>query len=231
METPAPRRKVLSWLRSFLTSSVGKKVVMATTGLFLISFLVVHATVNALIFYNDGGRTFTIGAHFMATNPVIRTIEVVLVVGFIVHIIQGLVVWKQNRDARPIRYAVKRNTSPWYSRSMALLGTLLLLFLVVHTRNFWIPNRIHQFVHGEELPLYERMLEKFSQPWELAVYVVGCCLLFWHLLHGFSSAFQSLGLNHPKYNGLIAFSGRAFSVVVPGVLVMMPISIYLGWIR
>ncbi|NVB80764.1 MAG: succinate dehydrogenase cytochrome b subunit [Kofleriaceae bacterium] len=221
----------MNWLGSALTSSVGKKVVMATTGLFLISFLLVHATVNALIFYNDGGETFKVGAHFMGTNPVIRTIEVLLVFGFIVHIVQGLLLWKQNRDARPVRYAVKKHRSPWYSRSMALLGTLLLLFLVVHTSNFWIPNRTNQFVHGDELPLYEMMLEKFSQPAEVIIYVIGCFLLFWHLWHGFRSAFQSLGLNHPKYNGLIAFSGRAFSVVVPGVLVMMPISIYFGWIR
>jgi succinate dehydrogenase / fumarate reductase cytochrome b subunit len=101
----------------------------------------------------------------------------------------------------------------------------------VHTSNFWIPNRTNQFVHGEELPLYEMMLAKFSQPWEVAIYIGGCVSLFWHLLHGFRSAFQSLGWNHPKYNGLIVFSGRAFSVVVPGLLMMMPISIYLGWIR
>lgn len=221
----------MKWLRSFLTSSLGKKVVMATTGLFLISFLVVHASVNALIFYNDGGAAFNIGAHFMGTNPVIRTIEIVLVLGFIVHIIQGLMLWKQNRDARPIGYAIKKNSSTWYSRSMALLGTLLLLFLVVHTSNFWIPNRTHQFVHGEELPLYEMMLEKFSHPLEVGIYSIGCFLLFWHLLHGFPSAFQSLGLNHPKYNGLITFLGTAFSILVPGVMVMMPISMYFGWVR
>lgn len=206
-------------------------MVMATTGLFLISFLVVHASVNALIFYNDGGAAFNIGAHFMGTNPVIRTIEIVLVLGFIVHIIQGLMLWKQNRDARPIGYAIKKNSSTWYSRSMALLGTLLLLFLVVHTSNFWIPNRTHQFVHGEELPLYEMMLEKFSHPLEVGIYSIGCFLLFWHLLHGFPSAFQSLGLNHPKYNGLITFLGTAFSILVPGVMVMMPISMYFGWVR
>lgn len=221
----------MKWLRSFLTSSVGKKVVMAATGLFLISFLLVHASVNALIFYNDGGKTFNVGAHFMGTNPIIRTIEIGLVAGFIIHIVQGLLLWKQNRDARPVGYAVKKNSSPWYSRSMALLGTLLLLFLTVHTSNFWIPNRTNQFVHGEELPLYEMMLEKFSRPLELVIYSIGCFLLFWHLWHGFRSAFQSLGLNHPKYNGLIAFSGYAFSIIVPGVLVMMPISIYFGWIK
>lgn len=206
---------------------------MALTGLFLISFLVVHCAINALIFYNDGGKTFNIGAHFMGTNPIIRTIEIVLVLGFLVHIAQGLWLWKKNRDARPVKYKVTKGAanSTWYSRSMALMGTLILLFLVVHTSNFWIPNRTNQFLHGEELPLYEMMLEKFQHPIEVIIYVLGCFALFWHLLHGFKSAFQSLGLNHKRYNGLIVFTGNAFSVVVPFILAMMPVSIYFGWIR
>lgn len=223
----------MKWFIKFFSSSVGKKVTMSLTGLFLISFLIVHCAINALIFYNDGGKTFNIGAHFMGTNPIIRTIEIVLIVGFLVHIAQGLWLWKKNRDARPVKYKVTKASanSTWYSRSMALMGTLILLFLVLHTSNFWIPNRTHQFLHGEELPLYEMMLEKFQNPIEVIVYVLGCFALFWHLLHGFKSSFQSLGLNHKRYNGLIVFSGNAFSVIVPFILAMMPVSIYFGWIR
>jgi len=223
----------MNWFGKFLKSSIGKKFVMSVTGLFLISFLIVHCTVNALIFYNDGGKTFNIGAHFMGTNPLIRTIEIVLVLGFIVHIIQGLLLWNENRKARPIPYAMSKasENSTWYSRSMALLGTLLLLFLVVHTSNFWIPNRANQLVHGEELPLYEMMLEKFRHPLEVIIYVTGCFLLFWHLLHGFKSAFQSLGLSHRKYDPVISFLGTSFSIIVPLVMAMMPISIYFGWIK
>jgi len=223
---------VMAGFRGFFTSSIGRKVVMATTGLFLISFLIVHCAVNALIFFDDGGKTFNIGAHFMGTNPVIRTIEIVLIVGFLVHIIQGLMIWWQNKKARPVRYAVKKESknSTWYSRSMALLGTLLLLFLIIHTSNFWIPNRTNQFIHGEELPLYEMMLEKFQNPLQVFLYLCGCFLLFWHLLHGFKSAFQSLGMNHPKYNPMILFLGNAFSYVVPFIMAMMPVAIYMSWI-
>lgn len=222
----------MNGFRGFLTSSIGRKVVMATTGLFLISFLIVHCGVNALIFFNDGGETFNIGAHFMGTNPVIRTIEIFLIIGFLIHIIQGLMIWWQNKKARPVGYAISKSSqnSTWYSRSMALLGTFLLLFLIIHTSNFWIPNRTNQFVHGEELPLYEMMLEKFQNPIQVLLYVFGCFLLFWHLLHGFKSAFQSLGMNHPKYNSLVLFSGTAFSYVVPFIMAMMPIAIYFGWI-
>lgn len=222
----------MNGFRGFLTSSIGRKVIMAATGLFLISFLIVHCGVNALIFFNDGGEAFNIGAHFMGTNPIIRTIEIFLIIGFLVHIIQGLMIWWQNKKARPIGYAISKSSqnSTWYSRSMALLGTLLLLFLIIHTSNFWIPNRTNQFVHGEELPLYEMMLEKFQNPLQVLLYVFGCFLLFWHLLHGFKSTFQSLGMNHPKYNSLILFSGTVFSYVVPFIMAMMPVCIYMGWI-
>ena len=223
----------MNWVITFFSSSIGKKFLMAVTGLFLISFLVVHCFVNAMIFYNDGGKTFTYYAHFMATNPVIRTIEIVLVLAFIAHIVQGLWLWKKNRDARPVKYKVSKPAanSKWYSRSMALLGTIILLFLVVHTSNFWIPNRTSQFLHGEELPLYDMMLEKFQHPVEVLIYLVGCFSLFWHLLHGFKSAFQSLGLNHVKYNALIIYTGNTFAILAPCMLAMMPVSIYLHWIR
>ena len=221
----------MNWLLTILTSSIGKKILMALTGLFLISFLIVHASINAMIFYNDGGVTFTHWAHFMATNFIIRTIEIFLVIGFVLHIIQGLVLWMQNRKARGSeRYSVvtQPGNVTWYSRSMTLLGTLILLFLVIHTSNFWIPNRVHQFTTGEELPLYAMMLAVFQKPIEVIIYLVGVGSLFWHLLHGFRSSLQTLGLNHPKYNNFFVASGVIFSVVICLLFAAMPVSIYLG---
>lgn len=223
----------MKWLYAFFISSLGRKFLMALTGLFLISFLVVHAGINALIFYNDGGETFTHWAHFMATNSLIRTLEIVLIIGFLLHIAQGLILWRKNREARgSVRYAVVRPSkqSSWYSRSMTLLGTLILLFLVIHTSNFWIPNRKHQFMTGEELPLYNMLLGTFQSPIEVIIYILGCGSLFWHLLHGFKSSFQSLGLNHPKYNQGIAVAGAIFSVFISVLFALMPISIYFRWI-
>ena len=224
----------MKWLYNFFTSSIGKKILMALTGLFLISFLIVHGAINAMIFYNDGGATFTHWAHFMATNPVIRTLEIVLIVGFLLHIIQGLLLWKQNREARgPVGYQVVHSPkqSTWYSRSMTLLGTLILLFLIVHTSNFWIPNRKHQFITGEELPLYQMMIGTFQNPLEVIIYLLGCFSLYWHLLHGFKSSFQSLGLNHLKYNNAIAVGGTLFSILISLLFALMPISIYFQFIR
>ena len=214
-------------------TSIGKKFFMGITGLFLISFLIIHASINAMIWYNDGGATFSHWGHFMGTNPIIRTLEIGLVIGFIVHIADGLLLWKANHEARPVKYKYNKPSanSKWYSRSMGILGTLILLFLIMHTAHFWIPNRANQFAHGEELPLYSMMLEIFQNPLIVVLYVLGCFSLFWHLLHGFKSAFQSLGLNHAKYNKTIEVTGIAFSVIVPLLFAMMPISIYLGWVK
>jgi succinate dehydrogenase / fumarate reductase cytochrome b subunit len=206
---------------------------MALTGLFLISFLIIHCAIKAMIFFNDGGETFSHWGHFMGTNPIIRTLEIGLVLGFVFHIAQGLLLWKENRAARPVRYKVVTppSNSTWYSRSMGLLGTILLLFLILHTSHFWIPNRTNQFVEGEELPLYKMMFDVFANPVVVILYVLGCISLFWHLLHGFASAFQSLGLNHVKYNGAISFVGTAFSIIVPIIFALMPVAIYFKWVQ
>ena len=102
-------------------SSIGKKLLMGLTGFFLISFLIVHAGINSMIWFMDGGVTFNKWAHFMGTNLIIRTMEMGLVVGFIIHIVDGLLLYKQNRDARPVKYEFDNPTvnSPWYTRSLA----------------------------------------------------------------------------------------------------------------
>ncbi len=206
---------------------------MSLTGLFLISFLVIHVTINGMIWFNDGGKTFSHWGHFMGTNPIIRTLEIGLVLGFLVHIYDGLMLWYENHKARPVKYAYSKASanSKWYSRSMGLLGTIILLFLIMHTSHFWIPNRSNQFATGEELNLYQMMLDIFQNPVVVVLYVLGCFSLFWHLLHGFKSAFQSLGLNHVKYNGIISTLGTAFAIIVPLLFALMPITIFLGLVH
>jgi succinate dehydrogenase / fumarate reductase cytochrome b subunit len=223
---------------ALLKSSIGKKFLMGLTGLFLISFLIVHASINAMIWFNDGGVTFNKYAHFMGTNLIIRTMEIVLFFGLILHVVDGLLLYKANRDARPVKYAFNDEAanSPWYSRSMALLGTLILIFLIVHLGNFWVKTRftgIESFgVDAENQEnLFAVMIAVFANPILVVLYVAGCFSLFWHLLHGFKSAFQTLGLNHTKYNEAILITGIAFSIIVPTVFALMPVSMYLGWVK
>lgn len=221
----------MSWKNAFSTS-VGKKLQMSLTGLFLILFLVVHCYINAQIFYNDGGERFTEAAHFMGTNFVIRTVEIGLFAFLILHIVQGLLLWSKNRSKRTTRYAVSAGnaTSPWYRRSMALLGTLILLFLIVHIPMFWAQNRAAQTFGSGELDLYRMMKDEFQNLWIVIVYVLGCFSLAWHLVHGFYSAFQTLGLAMNKYKGIIKSVGIAFSIIVPLIFALMPVAFYLGWI-
>ncbi len=203
---------------------------MGLSGLFLITFLIVHVGINALVFLGNNGEKFLEAAHFMGTNPLMRTLEIGLVLGFLIHIIDGYYLTYINRKARPQGYfAVNAKvSSPWYSRSMAVLGSLLLIFLIIHAADFWIPNRYNQLTTGEELNLYEKMKLEFQSLPVVILYVLSCISLFWHLLHGFKSSFQSIGINHPKVNGFIEYLGLAFSVIVPFVFAIIPIAFHLG---
>jgi succinate dehydrogenase / fumarate reductase cytochrome b subunit len=223
----------MKWSQLF-TSSIGKKWVMALTGIFLILFLIVHVALNATVWANDGGKMFEAGAHFMGSNIFPRILEVGLIAGFLIHIIQGIVLELQNRRKRKSGYAVSYGNkgSKWYSRSMGLLGTLILIFLIIHLAHFWVPNRSNQgWLLGPEIRLYEEMKTVFQQEWVVIVYVLGCVSLAWHLLHGFQSAFRTLGVSNSKYLSLIQATGYGFSIIVPLVFALMPISFYFGWIN
>ncbi|MEN9961382.1 MAG: hypothetical protein RL045_1635 [Bacteroidota bacterium] len=216
----------MAWLAKSLNSSLGKKLLMAITGLFLISFLLVHCSLNALIFLNDGGAAFNEGAEFMGHNPVIRTMEIVLFAGLLLHIYDGLRLWFENKSKRPVAYAKVDGAanSKWYSRSMGLLGTLLLLFLILHLKHFWYFSRLTAGL--EDHTLYAEMQAVFMNPVVVIVYVLGCISLGYHLLHGFQSAFQSMGWNHPKYTPGVKSVGAFLSIVIPAVFAAMPVAFY-----
>jgi succinate dehydrogenase / fumarate reductase, cytochrome b subunit len=221
----------------FFTSSIGKKFIMSLTGIFLISFLVIHVGVNACIWANDGGQMFNLASHFMGTTVVIRILEVGLFAGLLLHIVQGLVLEIQNRMRRSNGYAVTLGNkgSKWYSRSMGLLGTLLLFFLVMHLSHFWVPSRFTDLptidINGKEVAnQYAEIVRVFQSPLVVTLYVLGCISLMYHLLHGFQSAFRTLGVPNGKYILLIKMVGFGFAVIVSLAFAIMPVSVYLGWV-
>lgn len=215
------------------SSSIGKKLIMGLTGLFLISFLVVHCFLNCFVFIPDGGLMFNIGAHFMATNWIIRAMEVVLMAGLLLHIVQGARLTFQNQAARPVKYTYNDGNanSKWYSRSMGLLGTLLLIFLIVHLSQFWVVSRFTGIpsvdANGHE-DLYAVMKATFTELWVVVLYVLSMISLGYHLLHGFASTFQTMGWNHKKYTPIIKAIGVGFSIIIPLLFAAMPVWIYLG---
>lgn len=209
---------------------------MGVTGLFLITFLLVHCFLNSLIFVNDGGLLFNTGADFMAHNWLIRTMEIVLFLGLILHIVQSLMLTLQNRKARPVPYYKFDGAanSSWYSRSMGLLGTLLLIFLIIHLAHFWVKSRFtglqgHDASGHEDL--YAVMRVVFQSPLVVVIYVLSMISLMYHLMHGFQSAFQTLGLNHKGYTPAIKRTGLVISILIPLLFAAMPVTMYLGLIR
>jgi succinate dehydrogenase / fumarate reductase, cytochrome b subunit len=227
----------MTWKEMF-TSSIGKKLVMGFTGLFLITFLIVHVGINACIFAMDGGVMFNKAAHFMGSTVLIRIAEIGLFLGLILHIVQGLLLTLQNQAKRKSKYIVNAPSanSKWYSRSMGILGTLLLFFLALHLFHFWMKARF-----GGEIPevniantdmhdMYTQMKFTFQELWVVIAYVTGCVALCWHLVHGFHSAFRTVGVSSKKYLVLIQQTGIAFSIVVSLAFAMMPIALHLGWV-
>lgn len=221
---------------NFFTSSIGKKVIMGATGLFLISFLVIHVGINSLIFLdifdpNENGATFNVAADFMAHNPVVRFLEIGLLAGILAHIIQGLVLTIDNRKKRPVKYAVVdgKANSTWYSRSMGLLGTILLLFLVLHMSHFWAPTKVAVFTHQDH-NTFQAVVGVFQKPINVVLYLAGVISLCYHLLHGFQSAFRTFGLVHKKYTPIIKCIGTAYAIIVSVLFALMPISVIAGLI-
>ena len=222
----------MTWKQLF-TSSLGKKYLMGLTGFFLITFLIVHASINAFIFYNDDGATFNSIAHFMLHNYVVRFLEIGLFAAFILHAIQGLLLWKQNRAARKISYSVTKfpKEIKWYARTMGWLGTFILLFLVMHLYQFWGSTKHELYFNGPAVDLYQSMKEIFTNPVWFTLYMIGLASLLFHLLHGFQSAFQTFGINNRRWIGIVRGIGVAYSVIICLLFASMPLAFMLGWLQ
>lgn len=223
----------MTWFTKFLSSSLGKKLLMALTGLFLILFLAVHLTGNLQLLKDDGGKSFNVYAEFMSTNPLVQTISKGNFAFILIHAVYALIITVQNRKARgPVGYAqTSGKSSIWASRNMGILGTLILIFLVVHLKHFWAEMHFGSVptvnIDGKEVRDLAGIVNYwFHVEWYVALYVFCMAALGFHLWHGFASAFQTLGLNHLKYNGLISFVGRAFAIIVPALFAAIPLLMF-----
>ncbi len=258
----------MSWLVKTVNSSIGRKVLMALTGLFLCTFLIVHMIGNLQLFNADGGYSFNKYAVFMTTNPLIKTVSYGLYAMILFHAFWGLYVTYVNRKARSTRYAVTNSSSTWASRNMAVLGTVLLVYIAVHMGDFWFDYKFGhvpftkyvedvtsgQLISQEAMPagytqkmkmasfaneatgtetviikdLYAEVSVAFENIFIVIFYVLSMAALAFHLVHGFQSGFQTLGLNHPKYKGLIKNIGiGVFAIAIPFAFAAMPVYFFL----
>jgi succinate dehydrogenase / fumarate reductase cytochrome b subunit len=221
------------WIVKMLTSTLGRKLLMSLTGLFLISFLTVHLIGNLAIFKADNGLSFNAYAAFMSTNPLISTVSYLLYAGILLHVIVAFILYFSNSSARPVKYKTQKagENSSWASRSMTLLGILILAFLFMHLKDFWWQ---YKYGGGYEFTLdangnrdiYALVIQQFNTTASLVLYLIGLAALFLHLKHGFQSAFQTLGLEDKKYTPAIKAIGLVYSIIVPIGFAVMPIYVY-----
>lgn len=203
---------------TLLKSSIAKKIAMALSGLFLISFLSLHFFINLISVIDQD--TFNEFSHFMGNNGLIQFVmQPVLIFGVVFHFVMGFVLELKNRSARPIAYAKYNGAanSSWASRNMIISGLVVLAFLGLHFYDFWIPEMVYKYVDVNPLEptrYYTELVHKFESPVRTALYCVSFLLLSLHLWHGFNSSFQSVGFNN-KFSKALHKLGYAFAIVVP----------------
>lgn len=218
----------------FFNSSIGKKVLVSISGLFLITFLLVHLIMNSMILFDSSGELFNRAAHFMGTHPIIKIVEPVLAIGFILHILYAVIVTIQNWMARPVGYAKQQKTgnSSWASRNMIWLGSFVFAFLVIHIINFFwkmkftgselLEGAVYDGVHMENA--YLLVTTFFIDWWWIdAIYVLGATALGFHLYHAFWSAFQTLGLSNTRWRRRLNVIGLLYTLLVAGGFAVIPL--------
>ncbi len=251
----------MSKSKPVFSSSIGKKLIMSLTGIFLCLFLVVHLVGNLQLFKDDAGLAFNKYAYFMTHFTPIKVVSYLLYASVIVHVIYAITLSMKNKAARPIGYAKYdgQANSKWNSRNMGILGTVILVFLATHMSNFWwkfhndeVPyieyrtdlatgqttarelqaSEFHDYQETVEnnvqilkaRDLYKQVDFAFKNVALVALYVIAMAALAFHLIHGFQSAFQTLGFNHRRYIGIVRAIGVwVFGVLIPIGFAMMPL--------
>lgn len=211
----------MSTLIAFYRSSIGKKILMSLTGLFLCTFLIEHFVGNLLLFKEDGGRAYEAYTELLVNNPVIRAVEIFLFAGLILHALLGVIVWWKNRSSRSRKYVefrLKDNT-PLASRITIWTGSVIFIFLVIHLNSFFVPSRLTDV----KQPLYDLVAQAFQSPIYDGFYIIALILLGYHLKHGFQSGFQTLGLLNKKYSTLVKLFSMIFWLVIPLGFALMPL--------
>lgn len=191
---------------------------MSLSGLFLISFLLLHFAVNFVSLFS--AEAYNVASEFMGTNGLVQfVLQPILVAGVLVHFVMGIRLEMQNIAARKVKYAVYKGSAnaSWASRNMIITGLVVLAFLVLHSLDFWLPEMKYKYIDGlsDSQRYFHELQEEFENPVRVIVYCISFVLLAFHLLHGFQSSFQSLGVNHNRYTPVIKKCANAFSILIP----------------
>jgi succinate dehydrogenase / fumarate reductase cytochrome b subunit len=222
----------MSGSSQFFKSSIGRKFSMALSALFLIIFLLQHFAINFISVFSP--EAFNEISHFMGTNPLIQfAMQPILIFAVVFHFVMGFVLEIKNRNSREVKYAMSKGeaNSSWVSRNMIYSGATILAFIGLHFYDFWIPEIVHKYVEfAPEDPnrYFSEMVHKFESPVRVVLYVISFVFLSLHLLHGFQSAFQSIGARHNKYTPQIEQIGKIYGIVIPVGFIFIAIFHYIN---
>lgn len=208
---------------------------MSLSGLFLMLFLVIHLIGNLQLLKADGGEAFNIYGYFMTHNPLIKIVSYTLYITILLHAIQGTLLFFRNRAAKTNKYAVANNSgNHWAARYMMHFGTIIFIFILIHLYQFWLQMKLGNLdmvsYTGDSHPianLYKPCYEVFGNIGFVLFYVICMAILAFHLMHGFSSAFQSIGINHSKYTPIIKFLAMVYSILIPIGFALIPVWMYM----
>jgi succinate dehydrogenase / fumarate reductase cytochrome b subunit len=206
----------MGWINSLYRSSIGKKSIMAASGLLLSLFLLTHLLGNSVSFLGrDAFNAYAAKLH--SVGNFIYVFEIGLLTLFLVHIFTGIILYLENLQARPSRYSVSTSEGgrSWGSRTMPYTGVIIIVFIIVHLLNFHFTDK--------SVPVADLVRELLSRPPLAAFYMVSLLAVALHLSHGAWSLFQTVGMNHDKYNGLLLKGALAFSILVGTVFILIPV--------
>lgn len=219
--------------KGMFKSSIGRKVAMALSAFFLMFFLLQHFVINFTSICSKD--TFNEISHFMGTNPMVQyLLQPVLIFGVLFHFVMGFILEIKNRGAREIKYQKYAGaaSASWMSRNMIFSGLAILAFIALHFIDFWFPEINTKFIQGdwtgtmegvEGYRYYEELRHKFHEGWRVAAYCIAFVFLALHLLHGFSSAFQSMGANNKYTKGILKKFGVIYSIAIPAGFIFIAI--------
>ena len=216
-------------LRRVLSSSIGTKLLIGATGLLLFAYLLLHLAGNLMVF--AGQETFNHYAHALSSNPLVVPAELALLAFFLVHVYKAVTMWTKNRAARPVAYEEKAwaghtSRKSLASTTMIWTGLVILTFVIVHVAHIKY-GAWYQIGDPPIRDLYRTEVEVFTSPVWVGFYVVCMALIGFHLRHGISSAFQSLGASHPVYTKRLVALGTVVAILIAGGFAIIPIWVYL----
>ncbi|MGJ1433595.1 succinate dehydrogenase cytochrome b subunit [Sphingobacterium spiritivorum] len=214
-----------------MLSTLSKKIVMCLTGLFLCFFLIIHFLGNLQLFLpaEQAREQFNWYSHFLSGNALIKIVSYVLYASILLHMLDALVITIRNRKSGGSYSQDKRGrASKWYSRNMGILGTIILIFLVIHFQNFWYVYKFGTLPldNNGHKDLYLLVVTTFREWWYVLIYVLSMIALCYHLIHGVYSSIRTLGLFHPKYIKWLKIAGIAYSVIICAGFALMPVYVY-----